>query len=105
MKSTAGRVAAIDNLIASANYVVTPSLVDQVKELSSTLTDSGSYTKLYLSILDKIVKKGSEFVNTESKRLAKVLESGNVKPESKTNFQLRLNILKSFIPVVEEPEL
>lgn len=51
--------------------------------------------KTYLAILNKIVKEGVSYINKEEERINRLL-STNLKPQARSKFFLRLNILKAF---------
>jgi protein disulfide-isomerase A6 len=53
-------------------------------------------TEFYLRVMKTVQEKGDSYIQTESKRLKKMLENENVKPEQKDSFNLRLNILSQF---------
>ena len=55
------------------------------------------YAKLYLQLANKIIEKGTIYINTEVNRLDKMIKSSSVLPINKANFQLKQNILKAFI--------
>eukprot|EP01036_Dinobryon_divergens_P028780 gene28780-37783_t len=84
LKPTAGRLDA--SLIAS--------LKTAVGELTGELAPLG---KAYIAAAEKIVAKGgSSYVDKEIQRLSGLIGGSNIKPESKTAFQLRQNVLKAF---------
>lgn len=94
---TAGRIAALDSVIKAADYKVTAEVLETLKKTAADTTSANAaHVKLYLNAAEKIVAKGADYVNTELARIAKMLGGANIKPESKTNFQLRQNVLKAF---------
>ncbi len=103
LKSTAGRVDSLDEIVKSANFNVDNKVADELAQAVNALTgNESSFGKIYVSIAQKIVSKGAGYVGTEIARLGKMLSTGNVKPDTKKNFQLRLNILKAFAKQNEE---
>ena len=96
----AGRILAIDDLIAGANFAVTTDLVEKIKTAAAVAEDKSS-ANAYISAAEKVVSKGANYVFQESARLKKMIESGSVKPASRTSFQLKQNILRAFMPSQE----
>ncbi len=103
LKGTAGRIAALDEVIKAAGYNVDASVHQQLEEAAKTLTDAAA--KIYVAVAKNIVNKGKDYVNTETARVGKLLAGGNLKPESKKNFQLRQNVLKAFSAEADKEEL
>ena len=92
----AGRIADIDKLItfnANIDAKTVQSIKDIVGRLTGRATDHG---KLYVATAEKVLAKGNGYVAKEIQRLTKMTKSSSVVPESKTNFQLRINILNAF---------
>jgi protein disulfide-isomerase-like protein len=59
LKPTAGRVAALDEVIATNKHVVDASLITQLKAAVEALAgEAVAQGKLYLSVADKILSKG-----------------------------------------------
>ena len=93
---TAGRLAELDELIAAAEKI-DEAFVASLKEVASRLAGAAAdYGKIYVSTAGKVAAKGAEFVAKEVTRLGNMAKSPSVNPESKTNFQLRQNILQAF---------
>ncbi|XP_059052125.1 endoplasmic reticulum resident protein 29 [Achroia grisella] len=65
---------------------------DIQKKLSSKDATSG---KIYKTIMEKILEKGNDFINTESERVKKILNS-KVSEEKKKELGIRTNVLQSF---------
>jgi protein disulfide-isomerase A6 len=102
LKSTAGRVKSLDDLISGANHQVNKDLSDNVDAAVSGLSGNEAVSgKIYQSIVKNVMGKGNNYLSTEEARMTKMLSGGNMKPESKKNFQLRQNILKAFAPAAE----
>ena len=99
---TAGRVAAVDEII-TASAAFDSSFLEKLKSAVDTLDGDKikEYGKLYYSLAAKVVEKGITYVNTELARLEKMLKSASVTPANKTLFQLKRNLLKVFIKLEE----
>lgn len=105
LKPQAGRVAALDEIIVGAGHKVDATLVNSLKVVAAGLSDKEALLgKHYVNAAEKILAKGSDFISTERKRLSKMIGGSNVKPEAKTGFLLRRNILAAF-DVSQEEEL
>ncbi|KAM3963963.1 endoplasmic reticulum protein 29-like protein wbl [Aphomia sociella] len=65
---------------------------DIQKKLSNKDTTSG---KIYKTIMQKILEKGDDFVNTEFERVQKIINS-KVSEEKKKELGIRTNILQTF---------
>lgn len=65
---------------------------DAQKKLNDKDAVSG---KIYKTIMEKIIEKGDDFVNTEYERVKKIL-SGKVSEEKKKEIGIRINILQTF---------
>jgi protein disulfide-isomerase A6 len=98
----AGRVTALDEVLANANYAVTAEVLSALKAAASSLTGKEAKAgAIYLSTADKVVAKGGDYVAKEIARLTKVLAGASVKPAAKNQFQLKLNVLRAFQPAPE----
>ena len=118
--TTLGRLDSLDAFIQSSTIYDTAfltGLTQAIEQLTSqdptstpTTTPSGTptttatapggvteYAKLYLQLANKIIEKGTIYINTEINRLDKMIKSSSVLPINKANFQLKQNILKAFI--------
>mmetsp|Transcript_1381 Transcript_1381/g.1880 ORF Transcript_1381/g.1880 Transcript_1381/m.1880 type:complete len:354 (-) Transcript_1381:179-1240(-) len=95
---SAGRVVSLDEVISDSGYTLDATLVGSIKAAVETLTgDAAKLGAAYVLVAEKILAKGgASYVDKEIKRLAGMISSPNVKPASKTAFQLRQNILKAF---------
>lgn len=62
------------------------------------------HAAMYVSIANKMLAKGQGYLNTESARLKKMIASDSVNPDKKTNFMLRLNIIRSFASALAADE-
>lgn len=52
--------------------------------------------KIYKTIMEKILEKGDDFIQTEITRVNKLL-AGKISNEKKNELSQRINILKSFL--------
>eukprot|EP01039_Chlorochromonas_danica_P002387 gene2387-2619_t len=94
---TAGRVTALDTIVSAAGYVVTEDVIAQLKTAVSQLQGKESkFGQIYLAVAEKILAKGSEYIVKETGRLTKVAAGSSVKPESKNQFLLKINVLNAF---------
>lgn len=97
LKPSAGRVAALDEIIVAAQHNVDAVLVNSIKLMASGLEGKDSvFAKLYVNAAEKILAKGAQFIISERDRLTKMINGSNVKPDAKTNFLLRRNVLAAF---------
>lgn len=94
---SAGRVAGLDEIIAAAAKI-DEALVAALTTASEVLTgmDKG-YAKTYVAVAQKVISKGAGYIEKEVKRLNAMINSESVVPASKTNFQLKVNVLNAFI--------
>ena len=96
LSEEAGRIESLDTIIKSASQFDKTAL-DNIKLSASTITgESSSNAKIYLAIVEKILDKGVDYISTEINRLSNMLTNGNISPEKKTGFMVRLNILNVF---------
>ena len=97
--ATAGRIAAMDELLAAASSVDAALLASLTAAAASLPSDSSDQThaKVYLALANKAVKAGnSEVLVAERTRLAAMIASAAVTPTAKTAFMLKANILNAF---------
>ena len=94
---TAGRVAELDSIIEASKGSWDAAFASAIADAAGKLEGSSKdFGKLYVAAANKVVAKGVSYVSTESKRLENMAKSGSVNPEQRTNFQLRINILRAF---------
>ncbi|VVC97855.1 protein windbeutel [Leptidea sinapis] len=74
--------------------------------LKSIVNENKSNSKIYVTLMEKILEKGDEFVTAENKRVEKIL-TGKISDEKKKEIGQRINILQSFKlhEVVDKEEL
>jgi protein disulfide-isomerase A6 len=104
LKSTAGRIPVLDQMLSAVNYVIDSQISENVNSAVSQLTSASEQAsgKVYASIIKNVLSKGTDYIINETARIQKLLSnSANMKPENKKNFQLRSNILKAFAPSTE----
>jgi protein disulfide-isomerase-like protein len=96
---TTGRMTELDDAIKAANHHVDAALVEKLNKHITSLSDKKviEYGKIYLSVAEKVISKGADYVAKEITRLHNMIKSPNVAPASKTNFQLKQNILNAFM--------
>eukprot|EP01039_Chlorochromonas_danica_P002384 gene2386-2616_t len=83
--------------VSAAGYVVTEDVIAQLKTAVSQLQGKESkFGQIYLAVAEKILAKGSEYIVKETGRLTKVAAGSSVKPESKNQFLLKINVLNAF---------
>jgi len=98
--ASAGRIPELDDL-------VTKFKAGSDKEKQAILTEAGKlvptiqgrnkdFAKFYLIAFKRIIEKGDEFVLSESQRLERLIDSGNVTPDKFAEFSQRLNIVNAF---------
>merc|ERR1711974_83449 len=66
---------------------------EAAKELKEDVAKMG---KLYIRVMENIVKKGADYVKGEIQRLTRMIQSGSVAGRKIDEFTKRINILKSF---------
>ena len=94
----AGRVAALDELIAAAAGNFDAAFATKVADAVNALTGKdAAFGKLYANAAKKISTVGASYASNELKRLAGMATSKSVTAEQRTNFQLRQSILKAFL--------
>jgi len=97
LTAEAGRIASLDAVIAEAGGVFDAGFLDKLTSATKALEGKeAAFGKLYASASAKVVAKGIGYVETEIKRLQGMISSPSVVAETKTNFQLRQNILRAF---------
>jgi protein disulfide-isomerase A6 len=97
LTSSAGRVAELDSIIQEASGSFNNDFLSKITAAVSLLEGKEAvFGKLYISASSKIVSKGVGYVETEIKRLQGMISSPSVVAETKTNFQLRQNVLRAF---------
>lgn len=96
LEGSAGRVEALDALIAAADFQVTDGLLTSLQE-AITAGGAGQAGADYLATAKKVMAKGgAAYVAKELARLDGIIGGGSMLPEKKTAFQLRRNILAAF---------
>jgi len=93
----AGRVKALDDIIAAASKKIDESVVASLKAASQSLSGYEiAASKTYIFVAEKIVAKGGDYAAKESARLLSMISNPSVSAESKTNFMLKYNIIAAF---------
>lgn len=97
LSPTAGTITVIDNFI-SETLEINAAFIDDLTQLIQTLEPMQQVTgSLYLATASKIISKGTDYIDSEIKRLSSMISNPSVVPTSKTSFQLRQNVLKAFL--------
>jgi protein disulfide-isomerase A6 len=97
LKEGAGHVAALNDIIISANGVFDNNFLTSITNAAKDLTGKAAeHGKLYVNAASKVVSKGVDYPAKEIARLEGMLKSTSVTAEQKGNFQLRQSILKAF---------
>lgn len=93
LKPTAGRMFELDQKIIAANFMVSAELVEEFK---SALVGGAANAKQYITIAEKVITKGAEYVVNELARVKKLASSPTIKTTDRTKFELKLNVLRAF---------
>lgn len=103
---SAGRVPSLDEMIATAGSISEATLNKGKEAVASLQGKAREYGDLYVKAMEKVVAKGSDYLDTELARLIKLVESGNISPDKKVLFLLKQNVLRALKgePVPAEPE-
>jgi protein disulfide-isomerase A6 len=93
----AGRVEELDALVAGyATVSDKAALLKKAKETAAALTGAAAKSaKLYLRALELLQTK-ADYLQTETERLSRMLESGSLSAAKADEFAIRLNVLKAF---------
>jgi len=89
----AGRVEALDALAAKFMSAEDKSAV--MEETVAASADLAKEAQYYHKVMKKVIEKGSDFIDTETSRLSRMLE-GSMSDEKKDQFTVRKNILGAF---------
>jgi protein disulfide-isomerase-like protein len=104
LDENAGRDASFDKLTASLfSSEDQESVVEAARSLAQTSV--AKTAQLYVKLVEKVVKSGKSYVESEIARLGRLL-AGSVTPVKRDEFTIRSNILKSFLetPAEEKTE-
>lgn len=98
LSPTAGKVKVLDDIIKQQNYNIDATTITSLKSVTETLVgkelESG---KKYISIAEKVLNKGKDYIANEMARLGGMLKNPGVAAEKKTTFQLKQNVLRAFM--------
>lgn len=97
LNEKAGTVPELDQV--AAKFAADPSEdhVAEARELIAALGDKAKATgRHYVKTMQKVMKKGSDYVQKEIARLGRMIDSDSISATKKTLFQIRTNILKRF---------
>jgi len=96
LREDAGRVSAIDALVADVANKDKDEVYKQVQEAAENLTGQDQKSaKFYLKVLEALKAK-PDFVQTETERLNRMINSGSLNGEKVDEFTIRVNILSAF---------
>jgi protein disulfide-isomerase-like protein len=103
LTGTAGRDSSFDKLTAS---LFSSDDQEAVAEAARSLgqTSVAKTAQLYVKLIEKVVKSGKAYVESEIARLGRLLE-GSVTPVKRDEFTIRSNILRSFLETPAEEEV
>jgi len=93
---SAGRIPALDVLVASAGSIGADTLAKGKAVVAELTGQAAVHGEIYVKAIDKILAKGAAYVDTEMERLQKLLGGDNISPEKKLSFLLKFNILRAF---------
>jgi len=98
LDSSAGRVASLDSI--AAGFIQSSdksSLIKQAEDAASKLTGKEQgYGNIYVKLMQTIVSRGNDFVQSEILRVDRLLEGSGVNPSKADELTIRKNILKTF---------
>jgi protein disulfide-isomerase A6 len=98
LKTTAGRIVVLDELVKGKAAAADAALLTAVQEAAAVLSAAEQeLAERYVGTVKKIIEKGTDYVSKEVKRLGSMLKSSNVSPDKKAGFMLRQNVLNVFL--------
>lgn len=96
----AGIVDELNSIIGSADTYadINDSFLNKLISAANNLEgDALAFGKTYVSIAKKIIEKGADYLSKELTRLEGMVSNPSIVPESKTKFQLKMNVLRAFM--------
>ena len=97
LKPTAGRIESIDAVLNAQGQIVTTETHTEIETLVNAMDGQDKlHGGLYIKAIQKILDRGTIYVEMEITRLEKMIQSDSVSEEKKTLFILRQNILRAF---------
>lgn len=93
---TAGRVAELDAIVSSFTELTEEGVAALRNAVASLSGDAAKHAQHYMKVAEKVLEKGAAYVEQERARLDRMISSEAVKPQKKTLFMLRRNILDAF---------
>jgi protein disulfide-isomerase A6 len=98
LDSGAGRVASLDSIAAGfLQSSEKAALIKQAEEAVGKLTGTEQgYGNIYVKLMQTIVSRGNDFVQSENTRIDKLLEGSGVSASKIDDLTIRKNILKAF---------
>ena len=106
LSESAGRDDELDALAAKfmkASDEEKAGVMSETEAASKTKTDNPN-AKFYEKFMKKIIEKGPSYVEQETDRLSRTLETGPMADDKKDLFMVRLNILSAFAASEEKTE-
>eukprot|EP00606_Chrysophyceae_sp_TOSAG23-5_P001313 GSChrysophyteH2.ASY1.ANO1.1431.1 assembled CDS len=102
----AGTLKALNDIISArkGTCVIDGAFLDALKAAASKLdftSDSkeAEYAQQYITVANKVLAKGNEYLANELARLGKMISNPSVLPDKKTKFQLKHNVLSAYYSV------
>ena len=94
---TAGRIDELDAMISAAESIDATLLEKFQATIEGMKGPTAVFALTYVQVASKIVQQGVAYIEKETQRLQKMLSSVSIKPESKSNFMIKKNILQAFV--------
>eukprot|EP01024_Parvocaulis_polyphysoides_P052790 TRINITY_DN5236_c0_g1_i1.p1 TRINITY_DN5236_c0_g1~~TRINITY_DN5236_c0_g1_i1.p1 ORF type:complete len:188 (-),score=39.52 TRINITY_DN5236_c0_g1_i1:162-725(-) len=71
---------------------------EATKEAESQTGEAKEYAQIYVKLMNKAIEKGVEYFGTESKRLERMVSTGNVAKTKLDEMMVKLSVLSAFLP-------
>ncbi|KAJ9049505.1 hypothetical protein DSO57_1023633 [Entomophthora muscae] len=107
LSSTAGVISQFDGIIsrfikAVGDIDLKKTIAKEIETLAKTLGSKDA--EYYSKTVTRIIEKGLDYAETETKRLKKMLENSSLASKTKDDFTKRLNVLSKFTATEDEKE-
>lgn len=97
LMSDVGRIEQLDNIVKELVSGAKSTVAAEIEALKSSFTEAEkSIVNFYHVVAKKFEKEGKAFIEKQQKRLAGLVESDNITPEKKDEFQMKKNVLNAF---------
>ncbi|KAF7986489.1 hypothetical protein HWV62_31295 [Athelia sp. TMB] len=96
LNDLAGRLPSLDALATQFAAASTSARDTLYKEATALATEAGVASAHYIRVMDKVRAGAEDYVERESKRLAKILGKGGLASAKLDEIKVKLNILKAF---------